>query len=452
MRNLFKKVWNDERGNALMIIGAALPLLVGAAGLATDTIQWTLWKRQLQRAADSGAIAGVYTRIGTDTQDAVESAVTTDLDLNDHTGIDLSTGYPKIERLADDGDKKKQVKVSLEISKPLPFSSMFMDAAPPIRAIATAASVPGADEFCVLATDESVAVVGLEITGSTYLDLGNCSLMANSKHPSQAASNGNSGGGSSGSGSTVKAKSLAAQGGVKYSNSWTVSDYDPNSPKIIDPFGPDGQQPLPNPSSSDCNKSVTTDMTKNPSYPMDRTTGADMDTAGDTVCFNGGQGLKVQGALKLQSNVTYIINGGDLVMNSNSASITCDKCTIIMTAPNPAQTGNIKITGGTLSLTAPTDDGTYKGVALYQDRRATDDGTTGQNQINGNNGASITGAVYLANRSLLYNGGSQTAAACMQIVSKRVAFSGNSNFKLTSECPLKGMTPIGGGQRVRLVA
>jgi len=455
MRNLFKKVWNDERGNALMIIGAALPLLVGAAGLATDTIQWTLWKRQLQRAADSGAIAGVYTRIGTDTQEAVEGAVNTDLTLNDHTGIDLSTGYPIIERLADDGDKKKQVKVSLEISKALPFSSMFMDAAPPIRAIATAASVPGADEFCVLATDESVAVVGLEITGSTYLDLGNCSLMANSKHPSQAASNGNSGGGSSGSGSTVKAKSLAAQGGVKYSNSWTVSDYDPNSPKITDPFGPDGQQPLPNPSPSDCTtgKSVTTDMSKNNAYPMDRTTGAGADVAGQTVCFDGGQGLKVQGALKLQSNVTYIINGGDLVMNSNSASITCDKCTIIMTNfANPAATGNIKITGGTLNLTAPTDDGTYKGVALYQDRRATDDGTTGQNQINGNNGASITGAVYLANRSLLYNGGSSTVAACMQIVSKRVSFSGNSNFKLTSECPLKGMTPIGGGQRVRLVA
>ena len=454
MRNLFKKVWNDERGNALMIIGAALPLLVGAAGLATDTIQWTLWKRQLQRAADSGAIAGVYTRIGTDTQEAVEGAVNADLEVNDHTGIELSDGFPEIERLADDGDKKKQVKVSLEISKALPFSSMFMDAAPPIRATATAASVPGADEFCVLATDESVAAVGLEITGSTYLDLGNCSLMANSKHPSQAASNGNAGGGAgAGGGSTVKAKSLAAQGGVKYSNSWNVSDYDPNSPKITDPFGPDGQQPLPNPSSSDCTpgKTITTDMTKNKSYPMDRTTGADKDTAGQTVCFDGG--VKVQGELKLQSGVTYIIDGGDLEMSSASASLTCDKCTIIMTNfDNPAATGNIKITGGTLSLTAPTDEGTYKGVAIYQDRRASDDKTMGQNQINGNNGASVTGAVYLANRSLLYNGGSQTVAACMQIVSKRVSFSGNSNFKLTSECPLKGMTPIGGGQRVRLVA
>jgi hypothetical protein len=119
----------------------------------------------------------------------------------------------------------------------------------------------------------------------------------------------------------------------------------------------------------------------------------------------------------------------------------------------PANTGNVKITGGTLSITAPIEEGsTYKGVAFYQDRRATDTGFPGQNQINGNNGASITGAIYFANRSLLYNGGSQTVAACMQIVSRRVSFSGNSNFKLTSECPLSGMTEIGGGQRVRLVA
>ena len=55
MIKAFKKLWNDKRGNALIIAGAALPLLVGSAGLATDTIQWALWKRQLQRAADSAA-------------------------------------------------------------------------------------------------------------------------------------------------------------------------------------------------------------------------------------------------------------------------------------------------------------------------------------------------------------------------------------------------------------
>ena len=63
MMKWWKRLWRDRRGNALVIAGAALPLLVGAAGLATDTIEWTLWKRELQRAADSAAIAGAYERV-----------------------------------------------------------------------------------------------------------------------------------------------------------------------------------------------------------------------------------------------------------------------------------------------------------------------------------------------------------------------------------------------------
>src|SRR5215211_6852997 len=90
MRKHFRKLWNDKRGNSLILAAAAMPLLIGSAGLATDTIQWALWKRQLQRAADSAAIAGVYDRFAndgatTDTDEAVDH----DLELNQHTNIEL---------------------------------------------------------------------------------------------------------------------------------------------------------------------------------------------------------------------------------------------------------------------------------------------------------------------------------------------------------------------------
>src|SRR5678816_2998719 len=94
MIGFFGKLWRNKRGNTLAIAAAAMPLFIGAAGLATDTIQWTLWKRQLQRAADSAAIAGVYTRLKTDTQEAVAAAVNADLAINNHVGIALQTGYP----------------------------------------------------------------------------------------------------------------------------------------------------------------------------------------------------------------------------------------------------------------------------------------------------------------------------------------------------------------------
>ena len=185
----FKKLWHNKRGNALMIAGAALPLVVGAAGLASDTIQWTLWKRQLQRAADSGAIAGVYTRMRIDTQAAVEAGVAKDNGKNLHTWMGLRSGFPNVVLLPDSGDMEDRVQVALEIQQKLPFSSMFLSSAPIIRAVATAATVPIGANYCVKALDPSAKVVGIEITGSTYLDMGECSLIANSTNPTNAASN-----------------------------------------------------------------------------------------------------------------------------------------------------------------------------------------------------------------------------------------------------------------------
>lgn len=449
MLKAFKKLWNDDRGNALIIFGASLPLLVGAAGMATDTIQWTLWKRQLQRAADAGAIAGVYTRINTDTQDAVEAAVDADLAINSHVGIELKSGYPLVTRPADDGDLEKQVRVELRISKALPFSSMFMDAAPEIRATATAASVPGGEQYCVIGLDKSASVTGVEISGSTFLDLGACSLIANSKHKDKAASNGTSGSGQAGSGSYVKAASLAASGGVQYSNNWKVDDYDPNSPPADDPF-----ENVPAPTSCSTTFNVSD---KSSDYPLT----VPSFPSGSTVCLTGKnaiQGVVIKGQLTLPSDVTYVLDGINLTMTDSGAGLTCSSCTIAMTNfTNPANTGNIKITGGTLNLTAPTT-GTYKGIALYQDRLASDSGQKAQNHINGNSGQSITGAIYIPGRSILYNGGGNYVAdstvegACMMLVAKRVEFGGNSKVKALDECEAEGLPEPKAGKRVRLVA
>ena len=98
MVGFLKKLWRDKRGNALMIAGAALPLMIGSVGLGTDTIQWALWKRQLQRAADSAAFAGAYARF----QDKSSStAVTQDLANNNHVWVPLLGGYPQVSEPPD---------------------------------------------------------------------------------------------------------------------------------------------------------------------------------------------------------------------------------------------------------------------------------------------------------------------------------------------------------------
>jgi Flp pilus assembly protein TadG len=168
--------------------------------------------------------------------------------------------------------------------------------------------------------------------------------------------------------------------------------------------------------------------------------------------------VTVKGNVTLAAGGTYVINStknGGLTMNSTTASLACAGCTIILTNfTDPTKTGGIKLTGGTLTLEGM-KDGNYKGMALIQDPKATDSGQKTQNQINGNNGASVQGIVYIPNQSLLYNGGGKVNAACLQVVGKRLEFSGSSKIKVSNQCAAYGIDPIGSGdsgRRVRLVA
>src|SRR5438067_10699613 len=76
----------SERGNVMVIVAACMPLIIGAAAVGVDTIQLTMAKRQLQRAADSAALAGAYALVQSK---GVTAAVDRDLTLNNQ--IPLST-------------------------------------------------------------------------------------------------------------------------------------------------------------------------------------------------------------------------------------------------------------------------------------------------------------------------------------------------------------------------
>lgn len=459
MKRFVKKLLGDERGNVLAIVCACMPLVVGAAGLATDTIQWTLWKRQLQRAADSAAMAGVYTSLTDNTDSAVTAGVRRDLALNLQTRMALATA-PTVQRLGTSGAMRNRVLVRLQVQQRLPFSSMFMSSPPMISATATAATVPSGGEYCVIGTDRRATVTGITISGSTNLNMGSCSLIANSAHPTAAASN-NTGGTGGGAGSRVTAASLDAAGGVDFSSQWNVSSYNPYSEPLADPFA-NLVTRIPA-TSAGCNKTGSLNKTNGSNG-----NGGNVDyrlthTASDIVCLSGNQ--TIQGNVQL-GPATYVIDAGSLGMNTTGSSLTCNGCTIVLTNfSNPANTGTVNLTGGSIDLKPPRSSTTagvtttignqnWKGVVLYQDPRATDDNnfSNSQNKINGNSSTSVQGAVYFGNQSLQYVGGGNTTAACLQVVAKRVVFGGNSLITAGSQCAGFGLSGIGGTRRVRLVA
>ena len=450
MLKAFRKLWNDERGNVLIIGGAALPILIGAAGLATDTIQWALWKRELQRAADSAAIAGVYERVQSGDTEGVAGEVDHDLTLNQHTGMELLTGYPEIDFPADDTvqDLTNQVQVRLAVRKTLPFSSLFIDQAPQITATATAASTPGTDDYCVVSLEDTTKT-GIDASGSSEIIM-DCGMITNS-----VASNAAAAGGSG----SVTATVIAAAGGIQQSNNWDVGKYDPYVPAQDDPYA--DLEP------SDTEKAVCTNSSLGVLNVNNSNTGGTIDGdnfANNTVCLS---------SISIQSNREYTLRDGVFLIDGGGINVqgtlNVINATLVLTndsAASDAPIGTFDMNASAvLNIDPPTGGAAWSdkwsGMAIYQDRRAVDNSPTGQissnspNKINGGSAGNVKGVLYFPKQQLTYNGGGNTVATCTQFVIKRIVFIGNNGTNITSDediCGDDGIDPIVGGRKVRLVA
>src|SRR6476620_5164114 len=220
MIKFFRKLWRDRRGNALVIAAAALPLVIGSAGLASDTIQWVLWKRQLQRAADSAAIAGVYAEMQSQT---VTTAISTDLGKNQNTGITLQSGYPQIT-YPTITNATNAVKVTLAVQRQLGFSSVFLSSAPIIKAEATAATVQ-TGVYCVVSL-ENTSATGITATGNSDINLG-CGMITNSTSLNAAIATGSS---------SVDATPVAAVGDIQDNSHWNGAELLPFTVAEADPY------------------------------------------------------------------------------------------------------------------------------------------------------------------------------------------------------------------------
>ena len=396
-----------------LIMAAATPIIVGGLGLSIDTIQWTLTKRQMQRQADSGAIAGAY---GLAQGRNVAAVVADDLARNAY--VDL-TNDPVVENAPTAGPQAgntRAVRVALSTNVNLPFTGFFLNGPLTIPAEATASLVANG-EFCALSL-ETANATGITLWGSSTVDLG-CGMATNSVSANAVAAGGSS---------TVSATPIAAVGGVPQS-----SNYAPGT--VLIPYAvpqPDPFQALPDPvvSGSAQNGNVKSNQTRT----LNPGTYNGMDLKG-TVTLNPG---------------TYVIDGGDLSIGSQ-AKVTGTGVTIILTsktaASNPNSIGQIKMNGGaTVNLTAPTT-GTYQGVLIYQDRRATLSNQS--NKVNGNSASKLQGAVYVASQEVEFTGTTGLNTNCFQLVARRITWSGNS--AITNVCPAGSGAQSFTGTAVRLV-
>lgn len=409
-----RRLQASRRGNIATLTALMMPVLIGSAGLASDSIQWTLTKRMMQRAADSGAIAGAFQLSQSSTLSVVRAAATGDINRNDGFRMTVT---PVINSPATSGsfrDAASAVEVILATDMNLPFTGLIMRG--PMRISARAvAEVVGNGDYCVLAL-ENTNTPGIPIGGNATVNLG-CGMMSNAPSNTSITATGSS---------NVTASPVAAVGLVPPGNYATGTVRESYALPLRDPYR---NLPDPNVTISGSASNVNNNQTRT----LNPGTYSSMDIQGNATLNPG----------------TYFITSSMRV--GSQARLSGSGVTIIFTARNAASnTGSIAgidINGGaSINLTAPST-GTYAGILMYQDRRATNSLT---NIINGNSTSVLQGALYFPRQELQMNGTSGMNTRCLQIVARRIDWRGNNN--LQNVCPANSGASSFKGTQIKLVA
>jgi hypothetical protein len=385
-----KGLLRNEGGNVLVVGAATMPLLIGAAAFGVDTMQLTVWKRQLQRAADSSAIAGAYAwSQGVNIHDAVHD----DLDKN---------RFPTLSEEEDIdqgawGDFDRTVRVRLNATRELPFMSLFTGK--PAAIIADARAALDEDgTFCMISLYADQGY-GIRVHGNAEVSLG-CGMKTNATGDNTVITNGAK--------AFIKASPIGSRGGLDGTSNNFMD------PTTLQPFSAMQQDPLAyleDPAvPSNCSSAILTPD--------------NMPTVKGDYCF-AAMNIPSNTVATIPAGSTITINGGDVTVHG---TLNGTNVAVIMTGAD-GDAGTVTVNAkAVLNLTAP-EDGTYSGVLFYRDRRA--DFTT--ITINGGATSKISGALYFPTADLKFNGHAQMDVKCLQMVGRILDFGGTAG--VTNECP-----------------
>ena len=245
-------------------------------------------------------------------------------------------------------------------------------------------------------------------------------------------------------------------GGIQKSDNWIVDKYDPYVSAMIDPY----KDVNPDTSDMKCNgertvvKGGKNTISTDPVELTPATYAENLKTAGgDTVNCYTSLSVSPGETLALDPGV-YYISGGDINIQG---TVTGNDVTLVLTNADPTSTsiGNFTMNAGagTLDIDAP-DSGTYRGIAVMQDRRAPFIKQNNRNRINGGGSGTIVGALYFPKQAMTYNGDGNLTAVCTRFVTRRIVFTGNASTtnKFKKDCSGDNVDTYEGGRLIRLVA
>jgi hypothetical protein len=383
------RLLNDKRGNALMIFGAFLPLVVGAAGLAVDTTEWVYQKRNLQAAADGAAIAGSYGAIAD--QD-INGAATESFSNNDKLSADVSIQITPSP--ASRPDDPFAVHVSLAAPAKLTFSSLFLSKPPVILAEATASAVE-IGQYCAFALGKNEES-GVVIKAGSVVELG-CGIASNSTGAKSFVAEVSS---------NLKAQSILARGAIDGTNQIEESRTRSYALTQKDPLADTDPPLIPN---TGC-----PNVTVNPGTGVDLAPG----------CYGN---MNLNGLVRLHDG-EYVLNKGDFVIGPQG-EVTCDACTIFLTSETAnvdgGSIGKVNISSVASVKLSATREGPNDGILIYQDRHAARDIPGQENRIGGNSFSKYSGLIYFPSETVYVDGAMSPDFGCARLTARRLVFAGH---------------------------
>ena len=189
IRRRFSQLKTSTSGNATMLVALGMPVLIGASGLAVDTAQWYMWKREIQYAADQAALAGAWARSNEDSRGTYIERARQEFKANVSVTRTINT-EPEV-RLADyNGGDDNSVVVTVTASQALPFSSFLIGEAAEVSVYSQASFTDGKKyTACLIAVDEDDS--GAITIGGNATMTAACGLAALSTSDSAVVINGN---------------------------------------------------------------------------------------------------------------------------------------------------------------------------------------------------------------------------------------------------------------------
>jgi Flp pilus assembly protein TadG len=168
---LIKKFLNSDNGAFTAIFAVMMPVLIAGVGLAVDVGFWYSSKRDLQNAADAGALAGGYEFIRTNSQGFATTEANSVAAKNVDGPSQVTTTFPVANR----------IQVTVQAAAGTFFLGSFISSPPVVRATALAEFTEGETKppacLNLLAPDGE----SLRINGNGRVEMGDgCGVQVNS--------------------------------------------------------------------------------------------------------------------------------------------------------------------------------------------------------------------------------------------------------------------------------